>query len=74
MVAAGDGQVDASVYTLEMTGDQSLVTFRSGGKTLVVKMPKDFEIADDTQAGIAFDAATACFFDITTEERLRAEG
>ena len=72
VVAAGAGQVDAEVYTLEMTGDQSLVTFRADEKHLVVKMPKDFEVATDAMAGIAFDAAAACFFDTESGQRLRA--
>ncbi len=72
VVAAGQGILDAQVYTLEMTGDQSLVTFRAGAKSMVVKMPKDFEVAPDTTAGISFDPATACYFDVSTGLRLRA--
>ncbi|MEL7460486.1 MAG: ABC transporter ATP-binding protein [Pseudomonadota bacterium] len=72
VVGEGAGQVDARVFTLEMTGDQTLVTFRAGDKPLVVKMPKDFEIASGTNAGIAFDPAQACFFDTETGARLRA--
>lgn len=71
VVPAGTGQIDATVFTLEMTGDQSLVTFRTGDRTLVVKMPKDFDIASGATAGIAFEASTACFFDTSTGHRLR---
>lgn len=71
VVEKGQGQLDAQVFTLEMTGDQSLVTFRSGDKSMVVKMSKDFEIATDSVAGIAFDPAQACFFDTTSGYRLR---
>jgi len=72
VVDAGAGRIDAQVFTLEMTGDQSLVTFRSGDRPLVAKMPKDFAIETDAPAGIAFDAGTACFFDTGTGRRLRA--
>ncbi|MEM9428097.1 MAG: ABC transporter ATP-binding protein [Pseudomonadota bacterium] len=72
VVAAGEGQLDAMVYTLEMTGDQSLVTFRAGATPLVVKMPKDFEVAPDMDAGIAFAPMSACFFNLATGQRLRA--
>ncbi len=71
VVPSGKGQMDADVFTLEMTGDQSLVTFRTGEGNVVVKMPKDFEIEAGARAGIAFDAATACFFDGETGDRLR---
>lgn len=71
VVAAGQGQIDAPVYTLEMMGDQSLVTFRTGDRSLAVKMPKDFELAEGSTAGIAFDALQACFFDSATGLRLR---
>ena len=72
VVEKGHGQLDAQVFTLEMTGDQSLVTFRSGDKSMVVKMSKDFDIAPDSYAAIAFDPAQACFFDSRTGLRLRA--
>ncbi|MEM1428069.1 MAG: ABC transporter ATP-binding protein [Pseudomonadota bacterium] len=74
VVAAGEGQLDALVYTLEMTGDQSLVTFRAGDTPLVVKMPKDFEVAVDSAAGISFDPGAACYFDVSTGRRLRTAG
>jgi len=71
VVKQGQGQLDAQVYTLEMTGDQSLVTFRSDHSSIVVKMAKDFEISPNTNAGIDFDTAQACFFDTATGQRLR---
>lgn len=71
VVKAGSGQIDANVFTLEMTGDQSLVTFRSDDKPLVVKMPKDFEVESGETAGIAFDPSIACFFDTISGQRLR---
>lgn len=71
VVAAGAGQIDARVFTLEMTGDQSLVTFRFGDVPMVVKMDKEFEIAAGTVAGISFDPAKACFFETESGARLR---
>jgi len=71
VVEKGQGQLDAQVFTLELTGDQSLVTFRSDDKSVVVKMSKDFEIAPDSVAAIAFDPAQACYFDTSTGLRLR---
>ena len=72
VTTAGAGKLDAKVFTFEMTGDQALITFRLGDVPLVVKMPKDFEIAAGETAGIEFDPALACFFDSDTGARLRA--
>ncbi|MBV6659210.1 MAG: ABC transporter ATP-binding protein [Devosiaceae bacterium] len=71
VVEKGAGQLDAPVYTFEMTGDQSLVTFRAGDKSLVVKMPNDFEVAADETAGISLPTSSACFFDQATGLRIR---
>jgi len=60
------------VFTLEMTGDQSLVTFRFGDKSIVVKMPKDFEITPDSSAAIDFNPLQACFFSTESGQRLRS--
>ncbi|MEL6523798.1 MAG: hypothetical protein AAFQ66_22675, partial [Pseudomonadota bacterium] len=61
-----------TVYTLELTGDQALVTFRSGDRPIVVKMPKDFEITEGSEAAIAFDPSKACFFSTRSGQRVRA--
>ncbi len=73
VVQEGQGLLDAQVFTLEMTGDQSLVTFRTGDKSMVVKMSKDFEITPESTAAIKFDPAQACFFDRSTGQRLYAQ-
>ena len=54
VVAPGEGQLDTNVFTFEMTGDQALVTFRHNHGSLVVKMPKDFEVNAGDVAGIKF--------------------
>jgi len=71
VVGEGQGQFDAKVYTLELTGDQSLITFKSGDKLIVVKMHKDFEVAEGSTAAINFDPIKVCFFSTKSGERLR---
>lgn len=71
VVPAGAGQLDAQVYTVEMTGDQTLITFQCADKHVVVKMPKDFEIGTDQIAAINFVPDLACFFDTSSGLRLR---
>ncbi len=72
VVGYGEGQLDANVYAVELTGDQSLVTFRTRDTSMVVKMSKDFEIDENAEAGIAFDPAKACFFSTTSGQRVRS--
>ena len=71
VVDAGQGLIDAKVYTVEMTGDQVLVTFDLDGSHLVAKMPKDFEIETGVMAGITLDENQAYFFDEENGTRLR---
>jgi multiple sugar transport system ATP-binding protein len=69
--APGQGLLDAEVFTVEMTGDQVLVTLRLGGAPLVVKMPKEFEIDADVMAGITLESEHLYFFDTESGARLR---
>jgi len=71
-VIVGQGQLDARVFAVEMTGDLTLVTLRLGHTTLVVKMPKDFEISENETAGIAIATEHAYFFDTVTGARIRS--
>ncbi len=71
IVDKGAGLLDADVFTVEMTGDQVLVTLRLQGEPLVVKMHKDFEINAGVTAGITMDPEHLYFFDGETGARLR---
>ncbi|MEM9845591.1 MAG: ABC transporter ATP-binding protein [Pseudomonadota bacterium] len=74
VVAQGEGLLDATVFTVEMTGDQVLVTLRIGQASLVVKMPKEFEIETGQVAGIAIEDQLFYFFDESSGKRLRPRG
>ena len=69
--APGQGLLDAQVFTVEMTGDQVLVTLRLDGTPLVVKMPKEFEIEDGATASVTLDTDLLYFFDTESGARLR---
>lgn len=71
-ISEGQGELMASVYSLELLGDATMVTAKVGGGTLVsVKAHKDFrtEISDPISASIPasichiFDAATGARID-----------
>ena len=71
VVPAGEGLLDAEVFTVEMTGDQVLVTLRLEGAPLVVKMPKEFEIKPETKTGVAVENEHLYFFDGASGSRIR---
>ncbi len=71
IVAAGAGLFDATVYTVEHTGEQTLVTVRIKGEPLAVKMPKEFEADIDSTVGVHVPDVAGYLFDQTSGERIR---
>jgi multiple sugar transport system ATP-binding protein len=71
VVAPEGGQLKATVFASELTGNETIVTCQIGNEQAVVKMGKSFEIAPDAPVGIEVDAQKACLFDRQTGERLR---
>lgn len=70
LVGAGKGLFDATVYTVEHTGEQTLVTVQVAEETLAVKMPKDFDADTRSIQGMQFARNAAYFFDHTTGVRI----
>ena len=68
--AAGAGQMNAPIYSLELLGDATMITVKSGGALVSVKGHKDFR----AEIGAAFAAtvpADIChLFHSETGERL----
>ena len=75
VVAAGDGQISATVYSTELIGDHTLVQCQvSGGAAptmVVVKMDKAFEAAIDTKVDIAVTPGAPFLFDQADGARVR---
>ncbi|MXQ08091.1 sn-glycerol-3-phosphate ABC transporter ATP-binding protein UgpC [Alphaproteobacteria bacterium GH1-50] len=67
---AGEGEVSAPVYSLELLGDATMVTVKAGGALVSVKAPKDFraEIGDPFAASVP--AGICHLFDATSGERI----
>jgi multiple sugar transport system ATP-binding protein len=72
IVAKGKGLFDASVFAVEMTGEQTLVTLQSRDTHLVVKMPKDFNTDIGDQVGVHFANENGYLFDTASGERIRS--
>ena len=68
------GQVEAPIYSLELLGDATMVTVKSGGALVSVKAHKDFraEIGADFAASVPSDICH--LFHSTTGERLNLRG
>lgn len=62
--------VNASVYSMELLGDATMVTFRIGGTIASVKADKDFRAAIGETVAATIPASTCHLFDATTGERL----
>ena len=72
IVAPGAGDLNATVFACELTGNETIVTCTVGKTQVIVQMDKDFEIPIDAPVGIKIDARKACLFDPGTGERVRA--
>ncbi len=62
--------VNTPVYSMELLGDATMVTFRVGGTIATVKADKDFRAAIGETVAATIPAATCHLFDATTGERL----
>ncbi len=71
VVKKGKGHVNALLYSLEPTGDQTLVTVRLGEHLLVARADRDFRQAIDTPIALNFDVPRAYLFDGVTGDRIR---
>ena len=61
----------ASIYSVELTGESTLVTVRLGGETIVVRADKDFDRPIDSEVHIRVDPAKTYLFDARSEQRIR---
>ncbi len=71
VAAKGKGHVNALLYSLEPTGDQTLVTVRLGEHLLVARADRDFRQAIDTPIALNFDVARGYLFDGVSGDRFR---
>ena len=72
--AVAEGRLRGSIYAVELTGDETLVTVATEQTSMVVRMDKDFEADLDTPVEIALDSGRTYFFDVATGARLRTRG
>ena len=61
----------AKVYSVELTGEANLVTFKSNNQNLIVKTDKNTDYDIDSVLKLNFNKEDCYFFDVQSEERIR---
>jgi multiple sugar transport system ATP-binding protein len=67
---AGSGEINASVYTMELLGDATMITVRAGGALVSVKAHKEFRAEIDDPVSIAVPTGICHLFDKDSGARI----
>ncbi|SEN79744.1 carbohydrate ABC transporter ATP-binding protein, CUT1 family [Palleronia pelagia] len=67
---AEDGQLRASIYSLELLGEATMVTMRAGGTLVSVKADKDYRAEIGTEVSVSIPPGICHLFDRDSGERL----
>jgi multiple sugar transport system ATP-binding protein len=68
---AATAQLAATVYSTEMTGNETIVTCSLAKDTILVKAGKDYDAPIDAPVHVVVDPAKICLFDSHSGERIR---
>lgn len=71
-IVSDGGALSAPVYSMELLGDASMISFRVGGELVSIKAPKDYRADIDAQVHAAIPADICHLFDSETGARLGA--
>jgi multiple sugar transport system ATP-binding protein len=66
-----EGEVEGTVFSVELTGEATQVTVRAGKHLVVARTPKDFRVAIDTPLALSTQAARCFLFDAASTQRIR---
>ena len=69
-IVPADGQVSAPVYSMELLGEASMITWRIGGALVSVKAPKEFRAEIDEVVQARIPAAICHLFDTASGRSL----
>ena len=72
IVAKEKAHLTAPLYSLEPTGDQTLVAVKNGEQLIVARAGRDYRAAIDTPLGLQFDLDRAFVFDSETGARIKS--
>ena len=68
-----EGQIEAILYSVELTGDQTIVTAKLGETDLTVREDKDYGGAIDQAVQIKVDESKVFLFEAATGDRIRLD-
>ncbi|MTH95938.1 ABC transporter ATP-binding protein [Roseibium sp. RKSG952] len=68
--AGAHAGIAATVYTMELLGDATMITVKAGGALVSVKAQKDYRIGIDAQVGLSVPPGICHLFDSGTGARL----
>ena len=68
-----EGQIEAILYSVELTGDQTIVTAKLGEIDLTVREDKDYGGAIDQAVQIKVDESKVFLFEAATGDRIRLD-
>lgn len=71
IVDNGESQLEAVLYSVELTGDQTIVTAKLGETDLTVREDKEYEGVIDQPIKIKVDVSNLYLFDADTGDRIR---
>jgi multiple sugar transport system ATP-binding protein len=68
----GESHIEAVIYSVELTGDQTIVTVKLGESDITVREDKEFEAVIDQTVKIKVDESKVFLFDAKTGDRIRS--
>ena len=71
-VSPSVGSINATVYTMELLGDATMIAVKAGGALVSVKANKDYRAKIGDQVSISVPQETCHLFDPSTGARIRA--
>lgn len=64
------GQLSAPIYSIELLGEASMISYRLGDSLISVRAPKDFRADIGTSVQVEIPASACHLFDSTTTQRI----
>jgi multiple sugar transport system ATP-binding protein len=71
VAATGKGHLNSKVYSVEPTGDQTLLAVEQSGKLIIARADRKYRQAIDTPVSLNFDVGHVYLFDGETGQRIR---
>ena len=68
----GESHIEAVIYSVELTGDQTIVTVKLGESDITVREDKEYEGVIDQTVKIKVDESKVFLFDAKTGDRIRS--